>query len=78
MSSAPSDAIVALGPQRFMCRLGTLPLQARQRPECRDKISLYVKRKIVFPDDDEGVCGCATVPTVPTIVERIIYGLDQM
>jgi hypothetical protein len=78
MSSACSDLILALGPQRFMCRLGTLLLQALQRSECRDKISLYRKRKVVFPDDDEGVCGCVTVPTVPIIVERIMYGRDQM
>ena len=38
----------------------------RDRPEARDKISLYGKRKVVFPDDDEDSWGRATVTIVTT------------
>ena len=35
----------------------------------RDNISLYRKRKVVFPDDDEAENQHMTVPTVPSLAK---------
>jgi hypothetical protein len=71
-AAAPTPGLV-VGPRGGTGATCALPAPRssplRNRAESRDKISLYRKRKVVFPDDNDDGWGRAAVTIVTTIGE---------